>query len=892
MCGCVKEAEYIPEGQNNLHEVVFHACWAPGTKTMLQEDGGVWWEPGDVAGLFFQYWTENEEEGWYQTPRVKLVSTNNEVASSTDFVANFINTGIQTLDGVSTFYAIYPYSDCNYFSSSNDGSLFLYFSIPTIQTAVAGSFDRNAFISYAETQDDNLFFRNLCGGVKFSVSQEGIKEVIFRYSSGEKMSGAFGVLYKRGENMSEWPSMWGGESDEVIVRAPDDSFFEVGKYYYAVMNPSENDSPLIVTYIKDDSKATYITSGPTSIKRSVFKRLYNKDKELTFVPYKNEAILTTMMKGVDLYNFREKVTEVYFHPCSDHITDYNLGSEDAPVYFEIDGTVLHYFTPKESFNVKNVSKRMFSEWRSLTKVDLSGVDVSESTDLSYFFSECYKLRSINLEGFDTSLACTMKGMFHGCKILEELDLSSFNTSHVVDMSSMFDQCRNLRDLNLGSFDTHCCIDMSWMFNYCVSLEKLDMANFDVSSVQDAFYMSHNMTIHRKHCLIRASDATRLLMCELDTDMPQAAKDYFITWITPGEEFPAIADPFADLYRSTDYSKNMTYSCIQEATKGKGIDFVIMGDAYSDRLINDGTYDRDLTNAVNQIFSEEPLKSLRDYFNIYITYAVSENETISGITALDLVFEDFSSHISGGDGIVDDYMRATLPNYGREFMMGRPQPFIILLANTNIHAGTCAWFSSGSSIVYTTLGVDEADFHATQCHEFGHAVGLLADEYDEHGYTFNDIQSFNQKSSDGWWPNVDVTSNPNTIKWSRFLHDDRYANQGIGVFEGGHEKFAYGIWRPTENSLMNSAATGFNAPCREAIYKRVHELADDSFVYDYETFVAFDQPSWANEPKMNCVVRTDDGCTIQKFSPPVFINGAYNPNGASTTIKNLNLTVQP
>lgn len=40
--------------------------------------------------------------------------------------------------------------------------------------------------------------------------------------------------------------------------------------------------------------------------------------------------------------------------------------------------------------------------------------------------------------------------------------------------------------------------------------------------------------------------------------------------------------------------------------------------------------------------------------------------------------------------------------------------------------------------------------------------------------------------------------------------------------------------------MGSATTGFNAPSREAIYRNVNMLTDDSFVYDYETFVAFDQ----------------------------------------------------
>lgn len=430
--------------------------------------------------------------------------------------------------------------------------------------------------------------------------------------------------------------------------------------------------------------------------------------------------------------------------------------------------------------------------------------------------------------------------------------------------------------------------MSWMFCYCGSLQKLDLSNFDVSAVHTMDHISYLIATHRKNCIIRAPEEMKSLLCRDKAQMPEASMKYFITWVAPGEEFPQLNDPFSDLYKSTDYSKDMTYSLIQRATKGKGIDIVIMGDAYSDRLINDGIYDRDLSSAIENIFTEEPLKSLRDYFNVYITYVVSQNEVVSGITALDLVFEDFpSTHIEGNGATIDDYMKATLPNYGYEFATGRPIPYTIVIANTHSHAGTCAFYDSGSTTAYSALGLDEQDYYSTVCHEFGHAIGKLADEYYQSGTTFMDTQFFFQNSSEGWWPNVDITSDPNSVKWCRFINDERYASQGLGVFEGGFADYAYGIWRPTENSLMNNASTGFNAPCREAIYKRVNELADDSFVYDYEAFVAFDRPSWDENTtsNSNSVARLNIRRTMRALPPPVFIKGTKNPNGASTTIHN-------
>ena len=50
----------------------------------------------------------------------------------------------------------------------------------------------------------------------------------------------------------------------------------------------------------------------------------------------------------------------------------------------------------------------------------------------------------------------------------------------------------------------------------------------------------------------------------------------------------------------------------------------------------------------------------------------------------------------------------------------------------------------------------------------------------------------------------------------------------------------GMYRPTEDSMMNSNKGKFNAPSREAIYYRIHKLAyGASWKYDYETFVSWD-----------------------------------------------------
>ena len=97
----------------------------------------------------------------------------------------------------------------------------------------------------------------------------------------------------------------------------------------------------------------------------------------------------------------------------------------------------------------------------------------------------------------------------------------------------------------------------------------------------------------------------------------------------------------------------------------------------------------------------------------------------------------------------------------------------------------------------------------------------------------------QQNNWGWWKNVDFTNDLNTIRWSYFIDDTRYTNDGLGAYEGGLTYWR-GVWRPTENSIMRYNTGGFNAPSREAIYYRIHKLAyGDSWEYNYEDFVEYD-----------------------------------------------------
>ena len=88
--------------------------------------------------------------------------------------------------------------------------------------------------------------------------------------------------------------------------------------------------------------------------------------------------------------------------------------------------------------------------------------------------------------------------------------------------------------------------------------------------------------------------------------------------------------------------------------------------------------------------------------------------------------------------------------------------------------------------------------------------------------------------------------PGKVKWAQFLSDPRYADEELGVYEGGrgHKE---GVFRPSKTSMMNRSrirTNKYNAPSRANIYKIVMRRAfppdcETPFVWDYETFVKWD-----------------------------------------------------
>jgi hypothetical protein len=299
------------------------------------------------------------------------------------------------------------------------------------------------------------------------------------------------------------------------------------------------------------------------------------------------------------------------------------------------------------------------------------------------------------------------------------------------------------------------------------------------------------------------------------------------------------------YVSSDFSHDKQVTALQTAGVGKGIDIVLLGDGYSDRQIASGTYHDIMKLAAEKLFSIEPYKSFRNYFNVYSVAAVSLTEGYGNGTTVFGGYFGGGTLVGGNDPTVFAYAREAI---GDERM---DEALVVVMMNSDVYAGTCYMYypttgnyGNGASIAYFPVGDDDTSLEELIHHEAnGHGFAKLADEYAYEAMgtmPATEVDNYKQQEQYGWWKNVDFTGDFTTIKWSHLLADSRYAGDKLSAYEGAFTYWS-GAWRPTDNSIMTYNTGGFNAPSREAIYYRIHKLAyGDLWHYNYEEFVAYDR----------------------------------------------------
>ena len=178
-----------------------------------------------------------------------------------------------------------------------------------------------------------------------------------------------------------------------------------------------------------------------------------------------------------------------------------------------------------------------------------------------------------------------------------------------------------------------------------------------------------------------------------------------------------------LYTSTDYSSDGEIFMLQEHTKGKGIKIALLGDLFVDKDMNSGgLYEIKMKEAMEQFFSVEPFKSLREYFDVISIKAVSKHDQLNYECA-------FSSNT----------LNETIFNCDKEKCMRYVQKAIgedclddiLTIMVLNVHSSISCTFHFANNFNLAICPLNEhlqVDKFLVNHEANGHGFGFLADEY--------------------------------------------------------------------------------------------------------------------------------------------------------------------
>lgn len=312
--------------------------------------------------------------------------------------------------------------------------------------------------------------------------------------------------------------------------------------------------------------------------------------------------------------------------------------------------------------------------------------------------------------------------------------------------------------------------------------------------------------------------------------------------------------------------------LNDATKGNGIDIVLLGDCYDAADIAAGNYMADLQEAMGHYFAIEPYATYKDYFNVYAVLGVSDD---SGMGTLNTIKDSKFGSTFGEKNLVQPDI-----NMCFEYACKAPiddniaQTLIVLVENTTEYGGVCYMYGDGTAVACCPKSADAYpyDFRGIVQHEAGgHGFGKLADEYIYHNAFISTctcidgcghVEAFMAGKANGWYANLELTGDMNEVGWSHLIFHPKYSNV-VDIYEGGYFH-TRGVYRSEPTSCMNNNIPYYSAISRQAMVERIMEYAGEEF--DLETFIENDVTTAGTTTK--------SGYTFD-LNIPVINNGKQN-----------------
>ena len=226
------------------------------TKTIVEGQTHVYWEPGDAIKVF-----SDGKSG-------KFTTDITEASASATF-----NGSLPLTEGAD-IWAVYPYSEDAVFHGETFDVV-----LPSKQVAREGSFGKDMNLAIAHSTTNTLQFYNVGGGVRFSLSDDGITEVMFEGVNRETVAGTFEVGFQNGKPVI---LDFREEFTAITITPPDGRTFKKDTWYYIVAIPGAFDNGFVFHFRKAsdwDIEIPYRTySKNVTIKRSIYGQLTYADK--------------------------------------------------------------------------------------------------------------------------------------------------------------------------------------------------------------------------------------------------------------------------------------------------------------------------------------------------------------------------------------------------------------------------------------------------------------------------------------------------------------------------------------------------------------------------------------------------------------------------------------
>ena len=262
LAGCANdqpgaEAVIVPE-----YSFTAYQEGAAPTRTVVQDGGTtVYWSPGDEVAVFMD------------GNRYKFTTQNKELAEVAELKGN---KDLSSVSADNPAWALYPFSyDYVKMNGTQISSI-----VSATQLASQGTFRTRNQITLARTENRDLTFHNVTGGIRFTMSEAGYHSVTIKSGAGEPLAGKIWVTMD--ENDRPVVKSVSEKSDRVSLDCTGSDSFVPGVWYYIVTLPCELKSGFSIELENEDGSIWFYTSKPVTIERGHFGSIPAIDASATY----------------------------------------------------------------------------------------------------------------------------------------------------------------------------------------------------------------------------------------------------------------------------------------------------------------------------------------------------------------------------------------------------------------------------------------------------------------------------------------------------------------------------------------------------------------------------------------------------------------------------------